>query len=525
MPEVAMLIKHLDLLYTKMLMERVSEQKYLGTEYEEKHISENEFIKFGMSELELIDEGFKFDREEYTEEGVIFVYKKVKSSFEDLTYKDAEQEAKNKAYEAYVFTRTEEFKEWDSHWYLGSVGSNLLDPNGELPLEHVMEDLKLKRKPRSKEFKEWFGHDWENNMAFKLTYRLLDPNGELPLTTIMEHPKLKFDSGPGFHPFRMSQKVSYPELLPADKKLNSKIENFLREIGVPIKTVKTLRDREGSPMGGIAVADMLRKVVEVVENKADITTLPEEAAHFFVEIIKETNPKLYNQMFNNITDYSIYQYVIDNYGKLEGYEGNQHKLRDEAIGKLIANEIVDRHIQDENVAKLPAFKRWFAKLIRAIKNAIGKIFSNPYRAAAYEMLNKEVSQYKDVVAGITSNSTYLQTEGGTEAQANVQDNVVNKIIKGHHSIELNPDMLKSWIEEHLPADYKLLRVLMEQDEDGVFARYVIDQGPNKAPIMITNRTTDEGTRQFIAKVGKLRAQEINKSVKAQHAREHGTIFI
>ena len=258
--------------YTKMLMERVSEQKYLGTEYEEKHISENEFIKFGMSELELIDEGFKFDREEYTEEGVIFVYKKVKSSFEDLTYKDAEQEAKNKAYEAYVFTRTEEFK-------------------------------------------EWFGHDWENNMAFKLTYRLLDPNGELPLTTIMEHPKLKFDSGPGFHPFEMSQKVSYPELLPADKKLNSKIENFLREIGVPIKTVKTLRDRDGSPMGGIAVADMLRKVVEVVENKADITTLPEEAAHFFVEIIKETNPKLYNQMFNNITDYSIYQYVIDNYGK------------------------------------------------------------------------------------------------------------------------------------------------------------------------------------------------------------------
>ena len=68
------------------------------------------------------------------------------------------------------------------------------------------------------------------------------------------------------------------------------------------------------------------------------------------------------------------------------------------------------------------------------------------------MLNKEVSQYKDVVAGITSNSTYLQTEGGTKAQTNIQDNIVDKIIKGHHSIELDPGMLKSWIEEHLPAD-------------------------------------------------------------------------
>ena len=171
---------------------------------------------------------------------------------------------------------------------------------------------------------------------------------------------------------------------------------------------------------------------------------------------------------------------------------------------------------------MPWLQRWIARLMNAVKNAFGLIYSDPYKLAAYKMLNSATNQYKDAAAGITSTEEFLQAESldaSPEQEMSIQGNTVRKLLDGHHSIRLDQNLLKSAIKG---TNYKILRTLMDQDEDGTFARYIIDQGPGQSPIIITNRTTDETTRQFIKKVGLFRAQEINQSDKAAHARKHGT---
>ena len=55
-------------------------------------------------------------------------------------------------------------------------------------------------------------------------------------------------------------------------------------------------------MDAVAKADMLAVIISVVNDSADISTLLEEAPHFFVELLGEAHP-LYQQMFKDITGY------------------------------------------------------------------------------------------------------------------------------------------------------------------------------------------------------------------------------
>ena len=268
---------------------------------------------------------------------------------------------------------------------------------------------------------------------------------------------------------------------------------------------------------------MLNKIVQVVEDKADISTLPEEAAHFFVEVIKTANPDLYNSMFKMIDKFAVYDKVIEDYGSLEDYQGNETKLKDEAIAKLIANEIVKEHLENESAQKLKGFRAWFNKLMKKIKNIFGGIFGNPYKTSALQILNAEAFQYKETISGLKSSEEYLQADpkdSTPEDSMSLQDKIEKRILDDHNKLTIDPDILKTDIKG---KSYKKLRTLMEQDDEGTFARYIIEDGEGNVQ-MITNRITDKGTRQFINKVGLQRAQEINKSERAAHARKHGIKF-
>jgi len=369
---------------------------------------------------------------------------------------------------------------------------------------------------RTSEFKDWFG-DWESDP--NIIDRPLDLNGE---------PFLEDVNVDNIGNYSKQDDNVYEKIEPSSQhqmsnKLNTKIKRFLDELGIPVETVTKLKDRNGDPMKGIAKADMLNKIIQVVEDKADISTLPEEAAHFFVEIIKKSDPDLYNSMYKMVDKFSAYKKVVEEYGSLEDYQGNETKLKDEAIAKLIANEIVKKHLEDENIQKLKGFKAWFAKLMKRIKNMFGDIFGNPYKTSALQILNNEASQYKDTVAGIQSAETYLQADpkDSTPTESlSEQKKLVKKILNDHNKIYIDPDMLKTDIKG---KQYKILRTLMEQDDEGTFARYVIED-ENGVPQMITNRITDKSTRDFINKVGLEKAQEVNKSDRAAHARKHGIKF-
>jgi hypothetical protein len=155
----------------------------------------------------------------------------------------------------------------------------------------------------------------------------------------------------------------------ADKAINEKIRNWMARVGIAYQNVEEITDREGQPIDAIAKADMFRRVVQVVEGKADITTLPEEAAHFLVELLGADNPVL-KMMMNMIEEYDVYGEVVAEYGEL--YNNDETRLKKEAVGKMIAKAVV----RQEQVKGMSRFKKAFDAAWRWIKRHIlGKISS------------------------------------------------------------------------------------------------------------------------------------------------------
>jgi hypothetical protein len=186
-----------------------------------------------------------------------------------------------------------------------------------------------------------------------------------------------------------------------DANLNQKIKNFLASIGVRYQAVEGLKDREGNPLSAIAMADMLNKVINVVEGRADITTLPEEAAHFFVEMLGENHP-LYKEMFKQITGYKIYTEVVNTYKNNKLYRNadgtiNFDKLKKEAIGKLIMANIISQDSMEENPVKDLMAEKWWKKVWERIKAILGLApkregaIENPFATAARQILSNDTT--------------------------------------------------------------------------------------------------------------------------------------
>jgi hypothetical protein len=197
---------------------------------------------------------------------------------------------------------------------------------------------------------------------------------------------------------------------PSNEELDRKIKKFLSSIGVTASTVDEIRDREGNVIDAVAKADMLNKIIQVIEGKADITTLSEEAAHFFVEMLGENHP-LYQEMFSQITGYKIYKQTVDEYKGLKLYRNadgtiNFDKIKKEAIGKLIMAHIIKNETGEEVSAKINTAKKWWSKVWDFIKKVFNVSTSNPFQKAALDITTGDISQLDTTSA--LSDEEYLQ---------------------------------------------------------------------------------------------------------------------
>lgn len=193
--------------------------------------------------------------------------------------------------------------------------------------------------------------------------------------------------------------------------IDNKIKSFLASIGVNIKVVQDLTDNKGNKLSGIAVADMLNKIIQVVDGKADITTLPEEAAHFFVEMLGESNP-LYKEMFDKITSYKIYSETVDQYRNNKAYKNadgtlNINKLKKEAIAKLIMTHIIKNEKNNENADKIKAAESWWSKFWKWITNIFKQNTTNPFEVAAQKIMTADIS---DLNLNLTQDELFFQEE-------------------------------------------------------------------------------------------------------------------
>ena len=198
----------------------------------------------------------------------------------------------------------------------------------------------------------------------------------------------------------------------ASKELDQKIKAFLRAIGVDIKSVEDIKTTDGKIMDVTAKADMLRKVIEVVNGSSTMETLPEEASHFFVAMLGKNHP-LYKSMMDRVEDMPEYAEVLEGYKDYDDYKNedgsvNYEKIREEAVGKIITKEIVAYHESGEQLNRQEKFKKnWFARLWDYIKSIFGKVdaskaleYFTPYQEAAKAILEIDTGYLSAPTEGV-----------------------------------------------------------------------------------------------------------------------------
>lgn len=187
-----------------------------------------------------------------------------------------------------------------------------------------------------------------------------------------------------------------------EQELQQQVLNFLAQIGVSVETVNSITDAQGNPITAQAKADMLNRIIQVMEGTMDSRLLGEEAAHFFVNMLGDGHP-LMQQMMSQITSYQIYRQVVEDYKDLPEYRNpdgtiNFNKLKKEAIGQLISEYILKNNTADESQEKVARAASWWRKVWNYITDVFSKREDNPFAAAASQILNADTSNLGEINA-------------------------------------------------------------------------------------------------------------------------------
>jgi hypothetical protein len=215
----------------------------------------------------------------------------------------------------------------------------------------------------------------------------------------------------------------------------SMIKDFLKRIGVDIKTMQKIVVN-GKKYDANGVAQIMQKLIQVVEGK-EATALPEEAMHFAVEIIKQTNPTLYKQLLKEINGYKMLNQVFYDYSTDPNYQTKDGKpdvikLKDEAIAKVLVETIINRNEgSTEKPELLAKAESWWDKIVNFFKSLFAK---SGFDQAAIKVMSGE---FEGTVADIRADNAniYLQ---------------------------------KSAIQERIVNDLKATRDKIDKDDDGYF---------------------------------------------------------
>ncbi len=198
------------------------------------------------------------------------------------------------------------------------------------------------------------------------------------------------------------------------------VNDFLKRIGVNVQSVKDIVVN-GVKFDANAVANLTQSLVQVVEGK-EAESLPEEAMHFAVAIIKQTNPALYRKLLSEINSYNILKDVFAEYSTNPAYQTADGKpdvvkIKEEAIAKVLAEVVIN---QTEGLTEKPELlgkvQSWWDQILDFLK---GLFTTSGFDQAAMDILSgKEIGTAED----ITEDGIFLQ-----EAGASAQTQVYNKI--------------------------------------------------------------------------------------------------
>jgi hypothetical protein len=186
----------------------------------------------------------------------------------------------------------------------------------------------------------------------------------------------------------------------ASPKTIATIKDFLKRIGVDIKGMQKIvvNGVKQDANGAALITQNLIQVVDGMENVA----LTEEAMHFAVEIIKQTNPTLYKTLLKEINNYTLYKQVLADYGSDPNYQGKDGKpdilkLKEEAIGKVLAETIINKNEgSTEKPELLAKTQSWWSTIVEWLK---GLFMKSGFDRAAMDIISgKAIGTVEDIRA-------------------------------------------------------------------------------------------------------------------------------
>ena len=170
--------------------------------------------------------------------------------------------------------------------------------------------------------------------------------------------------------------------------LDQRIETWLMEnFGIPVEKYDSLKVKLG--VDAIGVADMANRVVKV-DNERDRYTLPEEAGHFYVEMMD--NPS-FDRLINLVGSTQTYEQVLKDYS---GLYTTDLEFKKEAAGQILGKYIVGTYTNE--VAK-EDYGSGLMGTLRKVWDSIKRFFN---RIGIKESINDLNSQLYDILGPAAS---------------------------------------------------------------------------------------------------------------------------
>lgn len=268
-------------------------------------------------------------------------------------------------------------------------------------------------------------------------------------------------------------------------RVGESLEYLFEKLGVDINIVKNLRDVNGNLIDQVAAADIANRMIEMTVEGSTIANLSEEAAHFMVEILRAQGHPLYDSMARNVRTTEIYKELMDpNSVHYNLYNGNEDMIAREAMGKLIANELIKGGTNESKQFK-SRLERWFDKVMSYINSIFGRAHTDPFVKAAHQVLNKDLhTLFTDMSSTQELESAKFYNEGTR------QENILKKLEEEADLYEIREIDVNSITNEDLQKYFHKV------SEDGTVERYVGIPGTKYEGNTLKKRSSDAASIKF-----------------------------
>lgn len=174
------------------------------------------------------------------------------------------------------------------------------------------------------------------------------------------------------------------------KELDDRLTSFLGGIGVTVENYSRYKERylnkNGEEFDGIALADMLNKLVVVKEGQAKIDTLPEETAHFVIEALGYDHTVI-KPLLKMVESTDTYKNTFNTYKDDVNYQNkdktpNIEKIKVESLGKILADVTIKKFKEDSSLSTR------FVKLL----SSIWKSFLSRFRSDSHVVIQNHIEK-------------------------------------------------------------------------------------------------------------------------------------